>query len=137
MINRNISTMTTRSKLGREDIKWQELLSHFRTVQAKHEKARRQALGADNSPFTELTEQDKLSDTGGATRTTVGSPAPTSGRPQIRRKVTGEINTTGVAPRPAILSPLNPRARQTGLMTSALTPVTRPVGLGNLRNTIC
>lgn len=37
--------MATRSKLAREDIKWQELLQHFRSVQAKHEKARRLALG--------------------------------------------------------------------------------------------
>lgn len=34
---------TARSKLaGKDEIKWQELLSHFRAVQAKHEKARRQ-----------------------------------------------------------------------------------------------
>ncbi|KAK6908076.1 hypothetical protein I203_102077 [Kwoniella mangroviensis CBS 8507] len=38
----------TKSRLGnKEEIKWQELLSHFRSVQAKHEKARRQLHSAD------------------------------------------------------------------------------------------
>ncbi|WVQ96426.1 hypothetical protein IAU59_003531 [Kwoniella sp. CBS 9459] len=38
----------TRSKLGnKEEIKWQELLSHFRSVQARHEKARRQLHSTD------------------------------------------------------------------------------------------
>nr|XP_019045512.1 vacuole morphology and inheritance protein 14 [Kwoniella bestiolae CBS 10118]OCF24442.1 vacuole morphology and inheritance protein 14 [Kwoniella bestiolae CBS 10118] len=40
----------TKSRLGnKEEIKWQELLSHFRSVQAKHEKARRQLHSADLS----------------------------------------------------------------------------------------
>ncbi|KAF7332341.1 Heat repeat containing protein [Mycena kentingensis (nom. inval.)] len=42
---------STRSKIGREDIKWQELLLHFRSVQSKHEKARRLALGTEGSIF--------------------------------------------------------------------------------------
>ena len=33
-----------RSKLGREEIKWQELLLHFRQVQVKHEKAKAEAV---------------------------------------------------------------------------------------------
>ncbi|TFY76603.1 hypothetical protein EWM64_g7407, partial [Hericium alpestre] len=41
------SAMSTRSKLAREEIKWGELLSHFRAVQIKHEKARRAALGGN------------------------------------------------------------------------------------------
>ncbi|KAK8858670.1 hypothetical protein IAR55_002899 [Kwoniella newhampshirensis] len=42
------TTSTTRSKLGtKEEIKWQELLSHFRAVQARHEKARRQLHSTD------------------------------------------------------------------------------------------
>ncbi|ORY25662.1 vacuolar protein 14 C-terminal Fig4p binding-domain-containing protein [Naematelia encephala] len=42
----------TRSKLGgKDEIKWQELLSHFRAVQNRHEKARRQLgdLGSNSS----------------------------------------------------------------------------------------
>jgi vacuole morphology and inheritance protein 14 len=41
MTTRTVTTVSTRSNLSREDIEWQELLSHFRTVQTKHEKARR------------------------------------------------------------------------------------------------
>ncbi|WVR06414.1 hypothetical protein IAU60_003445 [Kwoniella sp. DSM 27419] len=42
------ATSTTRSKLsGKDEIKWQELLSHFRSVQGRHEKARRQLHSAD------------------------------------------------------------------------------------------
>ncbi|KAG1764479.1 hypothetical protein EV702DRAFT_1215443 [Suillus placidus] len=43
--------IASRSKLGRDEIKWQELLNHFRALQSKHEKARR--LSA--SPNTSLT----------------------------------------------------------------------------------
>ncbi|ODN81757.1 hypothetical protein L202_02141 [Cryptococcus amylolentus CBS 6039] len=38
---------TARSKIGKEEIKWQELLSHFRNVQNRHEKARRQLHSTD------------------------------------------------------------------------------------------
>ncbi|KAG2337144.1 hypothetical protein BDR05DRAFT_1005281 [Suillus weaverae] len=46
-----LNPIASRSKLGRDEIKWQELLNHFRALQSKHEKARR--LSA--SPNTSLT----------------------------------------------------------------------------------
>ena len=46
------SAMSSRSKITRDEIKWGELLSHFRTVQSRHEKARRLALGAFSDTHT-------------------------------------------------------------------------------------
>lgn len=122
------STLNSRSKLGREDIKWQELLLHFRSIQAKHEKARRQALGTDTTPFSGFSATtDKLGET---------SKLPAPSRPPMRRKVTGPtgdqvstINTTNAGQhRPGVLSPLNPRARGTaGMLASALSGGGAPV----------
>lgn len=110
---RTISNLSsTRSKLGREDIKWSELLSHFRAVQNRHEKARRQGLGAESTPVPEPSH-------------TVEQPPPnavngtTSIRPPMRRRLTG--NEANAIPRPPsrALSPLNPRARVQGSLTSS------------------
>lgn len=104
--------MSTRSKIGRDEIKWQELLLHFRSVQAKHEKARRQALGADTLPgFSEMEKSVESAGTGERTGRTS-----TVGRAPLRRRVTGELPPiTGgpfpSAPRSGVLSPLNPKAR--------------------------
>ena len=102
---------STRSKLVREDIKWSELLSHFRSVQSRHEKARRQSSGeTDFAHVAEfLPSNDKASaGTSSSTSTNVNG---TTSRPAIRRRVTG----TSSADRPPsrALSPLNPRARGT------------------------
>ncbi|KAI0080789.1 ARM repeat-containing protein [Panus rudis PR-1116 ss-1] len=114
----NISA--TRSKLGREDIKWNELLQHFRVVQNKHEKARRQALGTDDvSPIAEFSGPSSSSS---SSTNPTGTPGT---RPPMRRKVTGSgdsVATTGSAgsgaatarPPSRALSPLNPRARVGG-----------------------
>ncbi|KAF9814389.1 hypothetical protein IEO21_05123 [Rhodonia placenta] len=111
----NISS--TRSKLGREDIKWQELLSHFRSVQARHERARRQALGSDSVSFPGFPVIDKPSNPPPAATPA----APSSTRPTIRRKVTGEVPVRPPSRSGGALSPLNPRARgQTGLISSSL-----------------
>jgi vacuole morphology and inheritance protein 14 len=113
--------MTSRSKLGREDIKWQELLQHFRSVQAKHEKARRQTLGTDFA-YSGLSPTSE-------------KPMPMSGqRPPMRRKVTG-VNSeqnAGTVPGPTgqrggVLSPLNPRARlPAGPLTNASSTSSGP-----------
>ncbi|KAL7282584.1 ARM repeat-containing protein [Trametes coccinea BRFM310] len=110
---------STRSKLAREDIKWQELLQHFRTVQIKHEKARRQTLGGSDSttfpPYTNGAEKPPTPPSGTAV-TAASVPAGT------RRKVTGGDGP----PRPpsrsgGVLSPLNPKARvQSALANSAM-----------------
>ncbi|KDR84015.1 hypothetical protein GALMADRAFT_236599 [Galerina marginata CBS 339.88] len=119
-----VGPLAGRSKLGRDEIKWQDLLLHFRSVQAKHEKARRQALGNDSSPIIGLPDEkltESVEKNGRATPT---------GRPPMRRRVTGEVSTPIIAPPPAgsrsgALSPLNPKARVpsglTGLMGSSNT----------------
>lgn len=121
--------LSTRSKIGRDEIKWQELLLHFRSVQAKHEKARRQALGDDTSPIIGFPEEivNDISDR-------VGRPGSTTGRPPLRRRVTGEIPVPNIVPPPpagsrsGALSPLNPKARA----PSGLTGLMGASGSGNL-----
>ncbi|KAJ7229408.1 vacuolar protein 14 C-terminal Fig4p binding-domain-containing protein [Mycena haematopus] len=114
------STAGTRSKITRDDIKWQELLLHFRSIQAKHEKSRRQALGTDASAFSSGLDSDRNEDRPGR---------PSGSRPGARRKVTGDINVgvaSAVPPGPlsarsGVLSPLNPRARgQSGLLANVI-----------------
>lgn len=103
---------STRSKLGRDEIKWAELLSHFRSVQNKHEKSRRQALGADDyDPPAEFAPGSSGGPSNGSTNGTNSA-----NRPPMRRRVTG-TETNGRLP-PRALSPLNPRARQSGLSTA-------------------
>jgi len=110
-----VATVATRSKLARDEIKWPELLAHFRTVQTRHERARRAALG--NAPD-------------------ISSTLPSSTlpeRPVARRRVTGvaeapaqstssgsSVGTGGPSnAQPRALSPLNPRARvQAGVATT-------------------
>ncbi|KAF8524585.1 vacuolar protein 14 C-terminal Fig4p binding-domain-containing protein [Hysterangium stoloniferum] len=97
------STATTRSKLARDDIKWQDLISHFRTVQSRHEKARRQAFVGDLGPsgFTVDTRSSTSSSN-------------LSGRPPLRRRVSEvptAVPTVTVPARASALSPLNPKAR--------------------------
>lgn len=115
-----ISPLSTRSKIGRDEIKWQELLLHFRSVQAKHEKSRRQALGNDTPPIIGFPEE-KVNDTSDK----VGRSG--SGRLLMRRRVTGETSEPNIVSQPpqvgsrsGALSPLNPKARApsglTGLM---------------------
>lgn len=117
----NVSS--TRSKIGREEIKWGELLSHFRTVQNKHEKARRQALGSSSTDdFTPLRNFPS-----GPTERSAGS-ATVNGtaRPAIRRRVTGAGQDQAPAPaRPPsrALSPLNPRARGQSTLSTVVPPV--------------
>ena len=134
IISSTISPLSTRSKIGRDEIKWQELLLHFRSVQFKHEKARRQALGNDTSPIIGFPE-DKVNDTSDR----VGRPG--SGRLLMRRRATGEISESNIDPQPpqvgsrsGALSPLNPKARApsglTGLIgansSGKLTPNLNP-----------
>ena len=109
---RSVGTITARSKLGRDDIKWQELLHHFRSVQARHEKARRQQFGVDGSSSSEFPDGDKSSEPLGTGLAGERVGRPTS-RPPMRRKATGEIpaGIVGPATRSGALSPLNPRAR--------------------------
>ncbi|ETW83696.1 hypothetical protein HETIRDRAFT_471964 [Heterobasidion irregulare TC 32-1] len=110
-----VSAMSTRSKLARDEIKWADLLSHFRAVQARHEKARRIALGTSGDSFSNGVSS--------------ASEAPSSSRPLMRRRVTGGEPPVPLqsAVRPpsrsgGALSPLNPRSRvQGGLLASALS----------------
>ncbi|KAF9236249.1 vacuolar protein 14 C-terminal Fig4p binding-domain-containing protein [Melanogaster broomeanus] len=89
--------------------KWQDLLSRFSAVQMKHEKARRQALGTDNLPFSGF--DSKYGDPASAS-SSHGSHSP------LRRRVTGDTAPLPGLPQPPVLSPLNQRARQNGLLAS-------------------
>ncbi|EIN10503.1 ARM repeat-containing protein [Punctularia strigosozonata HHB-11173 SS5] len=101
------SISSTRSKIGREEIKWQELLSHFRSVQFKHEKARRQASGSEVT-FTDFMDIERPSNTPAPANATSSAGA----RNPLRRQGTGAQNQ---APsRAGALSPLNPHKRTTG-----------------------
>lgn len=110
--HRNISNVsTTRSKLGREDIKWSELLSHFRAVQNRHEKSRRSSTAGDG-PGDLLPMSDFSSSQPNANANDKPSSSTPAVRPAVRRRVTG-TSTTDRPPSRA-LSPLNPRARVLG-----------------------
>ena len=145
----NIST--TRSKLGRDDIKWQELLTHFRMLQSKHEKARRQAMGAElgfermsvnmGAGASAAVNGDKANTTPGPSGSMGAPPSSGPARPPMRRKVTGSGSTgpgaggdSMVARPPSrigpILSPLNPRARgqSTTAPPVAATAMLQPPG---------
>jgi vacuole morphology and inheritance protein 14 len=104
-----------RSKLARDEIEWPELLAHFRTVQTRHERARRTALGS--APDISSTLPSSLPE-----------------RPVTRRRVTGvgdvpalatsgpSVGTGGPSNgQPRALSPLNPRARVQGGVATTLT----------------
>jgi len=114
---RTVSPLASRSKLGRDEIKWQELLLHFRSVQAKHEKARRQALGDDTSPMLGFPD-DKVPDP----MDKIGRGVP-PGKPPMRRRVTGDVSipphiasqAAAIPNRNGALSPLNPRRTVGGL----------------------
>ncbi|KAH9983574.1 ARM repeat-containing protein [Russula compacta] len=112
-----VASVATRSKLARDEIKWPELLAHFRTVQTRHERARRAALGSAPD---------------------ISSTLPSSAipdRPTARRRVTGvgevpapptssgsSVSAGGPSNgRPGALSPLNPRARVQGGIATTLT----------------
>ncbi|KIJ57093.1 hypothetical protein M422DRAFT_218953 [Sphaerobolus stellatus SS14] len=116
-----LSTAATRSKLSREEIKWQDLLSHFRTVQMRHEKARRQALGGEMGPsgFTEARSS-----------TTIPGPS----RPAVRRRVSEA--PTGQPGRSTALSPLNPKARGIVNSASTLPPPAASSGTGLLPSSL-
>ncbi|KAI5120665.1 hypothetical protein M0805_006954 [Coniferiporia weirii] len=105
------ATFSGRSKLGRtEEIKWQELLTHFRTVQLRHEKSRR---GEESSAAIYVERNEKPG--------TVNGAGPS--RPALRRRVTGSeglppagLNSSSgqsggsaASGRSGLLSPLNPR----------------------------
>jgi vacuole morphology and inheritance protein 14 len=110
-------SVATRSKLARDEIKWPELLAHFRAVQTRHERARRAALGS--APDVSATLPSSV----------------LPERPFARRRVTGlgevPAPSTSLAQgvgaggpsngRPGALSPLNPRARAQGGVATTLT----------------
>ncbi|KAF9528014.1 vacuolar protein 14 C-terminal Fig4p binding-domain-containing protein [Crepidotus variabilis] len=132
------SAIPGRSKLGRDEMKWQELLLHFRQVQAKHEKARRLAMGNDSSPILGALPDDRLDNFDKVSGTRSGTPA---NRPNMRRRVTGEMSLppnlssssssagsgSVTAGRAGALSPLNPQRRPPGALSNLMSP---GIGLG-------
>ncbi|KAI0650504.1 ARM repeat-containing protein [Trametes meyenii] len=116
---------STRSKLGREDIKWQELLQHFRTVQIRHEKARRQALGGADStpsflPYINGADKPPTPPSGPDRDRT---PGPGSGNvalpAQARRKVGSDGPLRPPSRTGGVLSPLNPKARVQSVLSNS------------------
>ncbi|CUA69135.1 hypothetical protein RSOLAG22IIIB_03813 [Rhizoctonia solani] len=98
--------VSNRSKVARDEIKWQELLSHFRSVQAKHEKARRPDLAIEPEfSFIDRNESDR---------------AQGSNRPMMRRKVSNQPSDMPTGRQGGALSPLNPRR---GLLGSAVSAI--------------
>jgi len=117
----SVAALSSRSKIiSRDEIKWQELLSHFRSVQLRHEKARRQAMGNDMPAFSGFQAGDKPSSS--ASNVQQGGP-PT--RAPLRRRVTGDVPPSPPPPPQrggtSILSPLNPRARAANGLLSSVT----------------
>lgn len=123
----NVSNVSaTRSKLGREEIKWGELLSHFRNVQNKHEKARRLATGSnDQEPSVFSLPGSGPFMGGGADRenrdsiaSSVSTVNGNTSRPGMRRRVTGGAEPPALARPPSrTLSPLNPRRGSNSTLT--------------------
>jgi len=91
-------------------------------VQAKHEKARRQAIGSDTSPILGALPDEKFVDSMEKT----GRNAPV-GRPPMRRRVTGEVplppsSVPNPPARTGALSPLNPQRRPPGALSNLMSP---------------
>lgn len=102
---RAAATFSGRSKLNRgEDIKWQELLTHFRSVQLRHEKARRGEESISSALYVDRSEKPSVNGTGPS-------------RPTMRRRVTGE----GLPP-PG-MSPVNVASASSGVARSILSPL--------------
>ncbi|EJF62368.1 ARM repeat-containing protein [Dichomitus squalens LYAD-421 SS1] len=116
---------STRSKLGREDIKWQELLQHFRAVQVRHEKARRQALGTDTTSFSAYPYAESAKPPTPPSGSGAG-PAPHV--PPGRRKVTGDGPIRPPSRTGGMLSPLNPKARIQSGLANNVVPGPQPPG---------
>ncbi|CAE7233428.1 unnamed protein product [Rhizoctonia solani] len=94
------------TKITRDEIKWQELLSHFRSVQAKHEKARRRDLAIEPEfSFIDPNESDRMQGTN---------------RPMMRRKVSSQPSDMPTGRQGGALSPLNPKR---GLLGSAVSAI--------------
>ncbi|EUC66429.1 vacuole-associated enzyme activator complex component (Vac14), putative [Rhizoctonia solani AG-3 Rhs1AP] len=104
--------VANRSKVARDEIKWQELLSHFRSVQAKHEKARRRDLAIEPEfSFIDPNEPDR---------------AQGSNRPTMRRKLSSQPNDVPTGRQGGALSPLNPKRGLLGSAVSAIGGGGRP-----------
>lgn len=129
---------STRSRINREEIKWQELLTHFRSVQVRHEKARRQAMGGDGGSMHMSGYSDRDLDLGSlqlnqkevSSERASQRPPTALPRPGMRRRVTGELPIPSLG-RNGALSPLNPKARVTsGLSTGTVVGQPANVGTG-------
>lgn len=104
--------------MGRDDIKWQDLFAHFRSVQAKHEKSRRIGMSGLGPLLDSAAGTSDDQTNGGGSGIS---------RPTPRRRTTASADLNGVpiqaAPTNRAMSPLNPRSRvppSNGLLMSAL-----------------
>lgn len=116
------SMAAARSKIGREDIRWQELLAHFRTVQLKHDKARRQALGPSGSVEMDLSEELASNPPSEDRAMSPPNGSRASSRAGVVRN--GTPTPASSPQRNGVLSPLNPRARATNIFAGVTGRVT-------------
>ncbi|WVQ80690.1 hypothetical protein IAT38_002795 [Cryptococcus sp. DSM 104549] len=121
---------SARSKLGKEEVKWQELLAHFRKVQDRHEKARRQLHSTDiasinsahyPSPSQNYTSGPGTASISGPKTATLKKKGVTSSGGNSRQSSVEDANALagaggagGTAGRAAGQSPLNPRRGVSG-----------------------
>ncbi|KAK4687057.1 vacuole morphology and inheritance protein 14, partial [Tremellales sp. Uapishka_1] len=130
----------TRSKLGiKEEIKWGELLNHFRMVQARHEKARRQLHSGETNSVSSI-HYSSPSGTYIAT-----GPAPPTGGLQNAAQISGGPKSSAIRRKIASgssgLSPLNPKKRGSGSgmvsaglsIGGAVASMNAAQGLGSMR----
>ncbi len=142
------ATTTSRSRLGgKEEIKWQELLSHFRSVQARHEKARRQIhsgdIGSTSSIHHSSPSQTYASAPGSAQLQNTGS-VNGSKSATMKKKPgsSGRLSVEGPG-RIGGMSPLNPKrggsTSSSGLVSAgvsiggAVASMNGAAGLGSMR----
>ncbi|KAJ9094847.1 hypothetical protein QFC19_007776 [Naganishia cerealis] len=109
---------TTRSKIAaRDEIKWEDMLRHFRVVQNRHEKARRLAQMGEGGQFQTVTgfnfasgstSNSPLPGTGVGSNLTSTTKRKTLGG-SVRKDIAHGTTNSGSKPQSSVLSPLNPR----------------------------
>ncbi|WVF68911.1 hypothetical protein IAT40_003684 [Kwoniella sp. CBS 6097] len=110
----------TRSKLGnKEEIKWQELLSHFRSVQARHEKARRQLHSTDIGSMSSVHYSSPSQSGAAAVPPSASIPGGGTKSGTMKKKSTFSSSATGSGSRQSSLEV----GSNTRLSTSGISPL--------------
>jgi len=106
-----ISTIaSSRSKVVRDEIKWQELFNHFRAVQAKHEKSRRMGNGSAG-PLLDGYQEKRPTTRRRTTNESMGMGMGMGMGAGAGSAASSSVGSANVGPAPPrALSPLNPRS---------------------------